>query len=261
MAILTDEKHSSFLSAVINIKTITALLTVVLLCAGINQARADEYCYCIAHKVIADDGTLGGGVYYSAIFLYDYLSIDEVKREFHSYLEQQGFDSDPERVYCYYEDSYWRAEREMERYKRENSEVHLLRMADMVDTNWSPDNFTEQPLRDFNIRVSGSQQEVRVCVRDHECEDGDKVRVSVNGDRVFSGEIDNQWACADVEVRSGSNSIEMYAINGTGHKGPNCSHNDVNTGEIRVEGKNIQSQSWRHRGGAGSRANLNVEID
>ena len=253
MAILTDEKHSSFLSAVMNIKTITALLTAVLLCAGMNQARADEYCYCIAHKVFADDGTLGGGVYYSAIFLYDYSNINKAEWEFRSYLKQrEGFT--PGTTVCLYGDSYQEAKREIE-YSKISYRNHYR------DTNWSPDNFTEQPLRDFNIRVSGSQQEVRICVRDHECEDGDKVRVSVNGDRVFSGEIDNQWACADVEVRSGSNSIEMYAINGTGHKGPNCAHNDVNTGEIRVEGKNIQSQSWRHRGGAGSKANLNVEID
>ena len=64
-------------------------------------------------------------------------------------------------------------------------------------------------------------------MRDHECEDGDEVRVSVNGGRVFSGEIDNDWDCGDVPVREGNNRTELFAVNGSGHKG-NCSYADVN---------------------------------
>ena len=119
-----------------------------------------------------------------------------------------------------------------------------------------------RPIRDFPITVSSScPTEVAVCVRDHECEDGDQVRVSVNNSVIFSGEIFNQWQCRTVPVRVGTNSVEMFAINGTGRKGP-CSYADINTGEIRVSGSggNVQTQSWRHRGGAGSRANLVVSV-
>ena len=98
-----------------------------------------------------------------------------------------------------------------------------------------------------------------MCVRDHECEDGDRVRVSVNGSRVFSGEIDNDWVCEDVRVRQGNNRVDLYAFNGSGRKG-NCSYADVNTGEIRVEGVNKEVQSWRHRGGAGSSASIIVKV-
>ena len=45
--------------------------------------------------------------------------------------------------------------------------------------------------------------------------------------------------------------IQSTALNGTGYKG-DCSHRDANTGEIRVTGENIETQVWRHRGGAGS---------
>ncbi len=129
----------------------------------------------------------------------------------------------------------------------------------IVETRWAPDTFSAQPLLDFHITLSSGQREVRVCVRDHECEDGDRVRVSVNGQRVHSGEIDNDWDCEDVPVHEGRNRVELFAVNGTGRKG-NCSYADVNTGEIRVEGKNTETQSWRHRGGAGSSASIIVDI-
>lgn len=35
--------------------------------------------------------------------------------------------------------------------------------------------------------------EAEVCVRDHAAEDGDQVRVSINGNVAFSGEILNRW--------------------------------------------------------------------
>ena len=57
----------------------------------------------------------------------------------------------------------------------------------------------------------------------------------------------------------GRNEIELYAINGTGRKG-NCSYADENTGELRVEGENAESQLWRHRGGAGSSAAIIVDV-
>ena len=52
--------------------------------------------------------------------------------------------------------------------------------------------------------------------------------------------------------------VELTALNGTGYKG-DCSYRDENTGEIRVTGENTETQVWRHRGGAGSKARLIVE--
>lgn len=120
---------------------------------------------------------------------------------------------------------------------------------------------TSTPLRDVNVTIPAScPRQVQVCVRDHECEDGDQIRVSVNGSVIFSGELFNAWNCQNVPVQQGTNRFELFAINGTGFKG-NCSHTDANTGEIVVTGGNTRgTQSWRHRGGAGSQANLNVTI-
>ena len=122
------------------------------------------------------------------------------------------------------------------------------------------DGFIEDQLEDFDIAIPGScAREVDVCVRDHLCEDGDEVRVTVNGEIVFSGELFNAPECVTVPVMAGRNTIELRALNGTGFKGY-CSHIDVNTGQIDVTGGNEQTQTWMHRGGAGSSANLNVTI-
>ena len=93
----------------------------------------------------------------------------------------------------------------------------------------------------------------------HQCEEGDRIRVTVNGATVFSEELFNQEQCVAVPVRAGTNSINLFALNGTGFKG-NCNFADTNTGRIRVVGTNTVSQTWNHAGGAGSSANLNVSI-
>ena len=125
----------------------------------------------------------------------------------------------------------------------------------------SPGPDTGTPLRDVNVTIPAScARQVQVCVRDHECEDGDQIRVSLNGSVIFSGELFNAWNCQNVPVQQGANRFELFAINGTGFKG-NCSHSDANTGEIVITGGNTRgTQSWEHRGGAGSSANLNVTI-
>ena len=118
------------------------------------------------------------------------------------------------------------------------------------------------PIEDFPVVIPGHcPREVEVCVRDHECEDGDEIRVTVNGGVVFEGELFNRWQCADVAVGVGDNAVELLALNGSGFKGP-CSYADANTGEIRVTspGGAREVQSWRHRGGAGSRASLVVGV-
>ena len=115
-------------------------------------------------------------------------------------------------------------------------------------------------IRDFNVSLSSScARQVQVCVSDHQCEDGDRIRVTVNGSTVFSGELFNREHCVAVPVRAGSNSIQLTALNGTGFKG-SCDHSDVNTGRIRVVGTTTATQSWSHSGGTGSSANLNVTV-
>lgn len=98
------------------------------------------------------------------------------------------------------------------------------------------------------------------CVRDHECEDGDRVRVSINGIELLDEEIVNAWSCRTLTLREGRHYVELFAVNGTGYKGEDCNHADMNTGEIRVTGEDAQTQSWRHRGGAGSGASLEVVV-
>ena len=117
----------------------------------------------------------------------------------------------------------------------------------------------DEGIRDFQSRIKGATGSLEVCVRDHECEDGDEISVLVEGGTIFSGEIVNDWVCETLKVQSGkSYAVELTALNGTGYKG-NCSYADANTGEIRVTGENTETQMWRHRGGAGSKARIIVE--
>ena len=130
----------------------------------------------------------------------------------------------------------------------------------LTTCNPAVDRFESQALSDFRVTVPAGQREVELCVRDHECEDGDRISVTVNGAQVFSGELYNPWSCHTVPVQPGANPISMFAINGTGFKGSSCSHENVNTGEMRVTGTNSATQSWRHRGGAGSSAQITVQV-
>ena len=104
---------------------------------------------------------------------------------------------------------------------------------------------------------------LEVCIRDHEFEDGDRVTVTVNGENWFyNEEITNDWICTSELVGAGRHSIELFANNGTGFKGA-CSFRDGNTGEIRVvdgEYGDGETQTWKHRGGAGSKANIVVTL-
>ncbi len=116
----------------------------------------------------------------------------------------------------------------------------------------------EVGLSDFPVRIEGETGTIDICVRDHECEDGDAIDVDVDGRNVFSGEIVNEAMCSALEVEAGRDYvIELTALNGTGFKGA-CNFADVNTGEIVVRGLNTETQVWRHREGAGSRARIVV---
>ena len=120
-------------------------------------------------------------------------------------------------------------------------------------------SWSDQDIQDFPMKIKGTTGTLKICVRDHQCEDGDKISVNVDGRTVFSGEIDNAWDCYTLTVWAGeSYAVELTALNGTGYKG-DCSYEDENTGEIRVTGENTETQVWRHRGGAGSKAHIIVE--
>ena len=125
----------------------------------------------------------------------------------------------------------------------------------------SPTPPSGTPIRNVNVRIPSScPTEVQVCVRDHQCEDGDIARVEVNGRLVFSGELFNQWSCHNAPVQAGRNVVEFLAVNGTGFKGQ-CDHSNVNTGQLRIIGGNTgETQTWSHAGGSGSTANLNVVV-
>ena len=116
----------------------------------------------------------------------------------------------------------------------------------------------ERGLEDFPVQIEGETGTIDICVRDHECEDGDAISVDVEDRNVFSGEIVNEAMCSALEVEAGRDYvIELTALNGTGFKGA-CNFADANTGEILVRGLNAETQVWRHREGAGSQARIVV---
>ena len=126
-----------------------------------------------------------------------------------------------------------------------------------------------QPLQDFYISVSAiaASPTLGICIRDHECEDGDRVSVLFDNVTIFDDvELKRNWNCKAVTLGrdpSGgvisSVPIEMIAENGTGFKGI-CNHGDANTGELRIIGQTEQTQSWKHRGGAGSSVRVMITV-
>lgn len=119
----------------------------------------------------------------------------------------------------------------------------------------------------FDIYVEGSvgrQTQIAVGIRDHACEDGDRVSIFIGdgyGDRaVFTDtEIFNRWQERLVAVRAGYYyQVRAVAVNGTGFKGA-CSHRDGNTGEMRVR-SNLSTviDTWEAPGGSQSAGIINV---
>jgi len=116
----------------------------------------------------------------------------------------------------------------------------------------------DRGLENFPVQIEGETGTIDICVRDHECEDGDAISVDVEGRNVFSGELVNEAMCSALEVEAGRDYvIELTALNGTGFKGA-CNFADANTGEILVRGLTTETQVWRHREGAGSQARIVV---
>ena len=119
-------------------------------------------------------------------------------------------------------------------------------------------------LENFDIGVCDSQREVQLCVWDHACEDGDRIRVAVNAGVVFSGEIYNLKTCMTIPVHGGPNTIELTALNETGPQGCDGTPAPPNTGAISIQGTlsgdPLEEQEWTHNQGTGGRATMNVTI-
>ena len=228
------------------------------------HAQDNDFIYC--HR---DEGQLREGerIFFTGVFLGDYGWTVGYENGFLDHIESQGIDIGAySGSFCFFESTRAGAEQAL----RGDIDDYRSDGYTVVRTEWAPagstgptqsaESFTSQPLRDFRISIPTSPYDVEVCVRDHECEDGDRVRVSVNGIELMSEEIVSAWMCRSVPLHEGRHDIELFAINGTGYKGENCSHADANTGEIRITGEDLQTQSWRHRGGAGSSAGIEISV-
>ncbi len=240
-----------------SILKLAVLILVSLLAMPLVVVANDDHMYCLFKEssIVAAEQRR---VFYTAVFLGDYSARVGYENAFGSFLKDQYGDGLIFHEYCFFEDTPQAASRDFERDIEEDRRSSLYG-GGVIKTGWAPDDFSNQDIQDFRMKISGDSADLQICVRDHECEDGDRIRVAVEGRRVFSGEIDNDWACDTFHVKAGQcYAVELTAINGTGHKG-NCNFADVNTGEIRVSGDNVQTQSWRHRGGAGSKAEIIVE--
>ena len=238
------------------VKIAAALFAVAALVSP--AAAQDNFIHClhIESDILADEGERT--VYYSAVFLDDYSNSARFQLDFAKHIkgELNGKGGD---TYCFFENSASAAQRAQENEIRDDKALDYI-YDKFKMTGWAPDTFSAQGISDFHMKLDDDSGEIQVCMRDHECEDGDRVRISVDGGTILEGEIFNNWKCESFQAQAGRNyAVNLHAINGTGRKG-NCSYRNVNTGEIRVSGSNTETQSWRHRGGAGSVARLIVSL-
>ena len=109
----------------------------------------------------------------------------------------------------------------------------------------------------LNINTPKNELEVRICVRDHACEDGDIIQLSINNNEVFKGEIYRQSSCVIVPVHSGENDLRLQAINGTGGKNISCTE-QINTGQVIIQSINWESAKWRLSPGESSYAKVRI---
>ena len=235
---------------------------VVLIAIVIGSARPalssdDEHIFCVFKEPFYVNSA-SRRVFYTAVFLADYSRPTGYENAFGRHLKDHHRVSGLLDRYCFFERSASDASEALQRRVDDDRRLGLYE-GGVILTGWAPDNFSNRNIQDFHVRIPGSSGSLNICVRDHECEDGDEIRVSVENSVVFDGEITNEWSCDRIRVDAGKRyRIDLLAVNGTGRKGP-CNYADVNTGEIRVTGDNESTQTWRHRGGAGSRAQIFVE--
>ena len=187
------------------------------------ERTAGDFVYCSVSEFVAGSGDW----YFTGVFSAGNDSTHGCIGEFYDYLNGQGLDADRQAWTCSVEPTRAEAEQALLRFIG-NTE---RRGTAVVRTGWRPgavvadaESFARRPLEDFRIAVPASPYDVEVCIRDHECEDGDRVRVLVNGIELMSGEIGNAWMCRTVPLGEGRHDIELFAINGTGFKGEDCSH-------------------------------------
>lgn len=114
------------------------------------------------------------------------------------------------------------------------------------------------------VKSKNKKPMMQICIRDYECEDGDILSVTLNGNEIMNEELFNEPSCGYFEFNKGNNVIDILAVNGTGYKG-NCSYRDANSGEISIsplssKGKpiNTQIQTWQIRSGKGSMSKILV---
>ena len=170
----------------------------------VAYAQDDDNIYCLQYDRNAgvDD------VYYSGVFAGDYGSTLGYENDFYDYLESRGFEPDITESYCFFHPTLPAAERDMLSKIEEDRRYGYT----AVRTEWRPEGsaafadvpISPQPLRDFRISVPVSPYGVGVCVRDHECEDGDRVRVSVNGIELMSEEIVKRLDVPDIDLAGGA---------------------------------------------------------
>jgi hypothetical protein len=151
--------------------------------------------------------------------------------------------------------------------KQRSKEVAGQRQREMLASSSFKDAQLLQDWQEVTASGRDGGPFVEVCVRDHECIDGDALQVSVNGLVVARTELVSEWRCTKAHVSSGVNSVQILALNGTGHKG-SCNFSDVNTGQISVTGigrggqsRSPEVQTWKIRGGAGSTSSVRVVVE
>ena len=266
--------------------TLLGLLAILCVSPSTLGEEAKLHIYCWTDR---DVHTEAETLYYTGVFPGYYFSEDKYLSAFEKHLIAAAAESGVSLAIVTIRSTH----RNCTTYRdsREKVEVRLQAHAKgwpakyrVVYTNWTPDGresgdgqLSEQPVRDFTVSIGGTEpytergafgtswtvdpNVLSICVRDHECEDGDRVAVTVNGNGLLTVEIAADWQCEDVRLGPGTHAIELHAVNGTGFKG-DCSHADINTGEIMVASDREDSvQRWRHRGGTGSSARLKVTLE
>ena len=122
------------------------------LCASQTAVGSDRYIFCLSH--VGMDNTQA---YFSSVFpgerLYSY------KSEFSDFIKDR-YGAEAWNTACHPWEDYPTAARERERYM----ETLERGTGEVIATNWGSDKLASIPLQDFNIAVSSSNPQVRVCL-------------------------------------------------------------------------------------------------
>ena len=117
--------------------------------------------------------------------------------------------------------------------------------------------FGAQPMA---VTVPEDSKFVDICVRDFGCEDGDRVRLELNENVVFEGELLREAACVrQIPVLEGANQVSLTALNGTGGRG-SCPNN-VNTGAVTIIANQQQTEMWEQAPGDTAVTTVQVSLE